>query len=204
MGNILGTERVELRGTARVFGDVEAPVVVVEEGVLFEGHCRMTKGRAERTPLAVAAPLPGPDPDPSRSAARPGRGDPQALSGRPAYFTTWSRASGARTSPGVKSSVTMISTDALPPSPWQPMAARVGLPRSPKSSTKQVGGAVDDARLVAEARRRVDVADHVDELLHPVEIAQRVLHRGQRGQRRVAGRLVALLDVRSLPTTPGR
>ena len=46
-GNILATERVELRGTARVYGDVEAPVVVVEEGVVFEGHCRMTKGRAD-------------------------------------------------------------------------------------------------------------------------------------------------------------
>lgn len=64
-GNIVGTDRVELRGTARVFGDVEAAVIVVEEGVVFEGHCRMTKGRAERTPLAVAVPLPGPDPDPA-------------------------------------------------------------------------------------------------------------------------------------------
>ena len=45
VGNVLATERVELRGTARVFGDVEAPVVVVEEGVLFEGHCKMTRGR---------------------------------------------------------------------------------------------------------------------------------------------------------------
>jgi cytoskeletal protein CcmA (bactofilin family) len=45
VGNVLATERVELRGTARVFGDVEAPVVVVEEGVLFEGHCRMSKGK---------------------------------------------------------------------------------------------------------------------------------------------------------------
>src|SRR5216117_1686784 len=42
VGNVLGSERVEIRGTARVFGDVEAPVVI-EEGVLFEGHCRMTK-----------------------------------------------------------------------------------------------------------------------------------------------------------------
>ena len=45
VGNVLGSERVELQGSARVFGDVEAPVVVVEEGVLFEGHCRMTKSR---------------------------------------------------------------------------------------------------------------------------------------------------------------
>src|ERR1700675_1298201 len=28
VGNVLATERVELRGSARVFGDVEAPVVV--------------------------------------------------------------------------------------------------------------------------------------------------------------------------------
>ena len=51
VGNVLATERIELRGNARVFGDIEAPVVVVEEGVLFEGQCRMTKTRpAEATP----------------------------------------------------------------------------------------------------------------------------------------------------------
>lgn len=42
-GNLRATERIELKRTARVYGDVEAPVVVVEEGVLFEGHCRMSK-----------------------------------------------------------------------------------------------------------------------------------------------------------------
>lgn len=43
VGNVRATERVELRGKARVFGDIESPVVLVEEGVLFEGHCRMTR-----------------------------------------------------------------------------------------------------------------------------------------------------------------
>jgi cytoskeletal protein CcmA (bactofilin family) len=43
VGNVSAAERVELKRAARVFGDVEAPVVVVEEGVIFEGHCRMTK-----------------------------------------------------------------------------------------------------------------------------------------------------------------
>jgi len=55
-GNVFASERVELRGTARVFGDVEAPVIVVEEGVLFEGHCRMTKGRPGEA-LAVSRDL---------------------------------------------------------------------------------------------------------------------------------------------------
>ena len=52
VGNIVASERVELRGTARVFGDIEAPVIVVEEGVLLEGHCRMTKTRPD-TPAVV-------------------------------------------------------------------------------------------------------------------------------------------------------
>jgi cytoskeletal protein CcmA (bactofilin family) len=43
VGNISATERVELKGAARVFGDVETPILVIEEGVLFEGRCRMTK-----------------------------------------------------------------------------------------------------------------------------------------------------------------
>jgi cytoskeletal protein CcmA (bactofilin family) len=43
VGNVTGVERVELRGSARVSGDIEAPIVVVDEGVMFEGHCRMTR-----------------------------------------------------------------------------------------------------------------------------------------------------------------
>ncbi len=46
VGNVTAAERVELKGSARVFGDLEAPVVVVEEGVLFEGRCRMSKQSA--------------------------------------------------------------------------------------------------------------------------------------------------------------
>ena len=52
VGNVTAAERVELRGKARVYGDIEAPVVVLEEGVLFEGHCRMTKAR----PVEVTQP----------------------------------------------------------------------------------------------------------------------------------------------------
>ena len=43
VGNIQASERVELKEGARVVGDIEAPVVVIEEGVRFEGHCRMPK-----------------------------------------------------------------------------------------------------------------------------------------------------------------
>ncbi|MEE9181516.1 MAG: polymer-forming cytoskeletal protein [candidate division NC10 bacterium] len=47
VGNVQASGRVELRGTARVFGDLEAPVVVIEEGVLFRGQCRMTSMGAD-------------------------------------------------------------------------------------------------------------------------------------------------------------
>jgi cytoskeletal protein CcmA (bactofilin family) len=46
VGNVVATERLELLGNARVVGDIEAPVLIIEEGVLFEGRCRMTKTRA--------------------------------------------------------------------------------------------------------------------------------------------------------------
>jgi cytoskeletal protein CcmA (bactofilin family) len=58
VGNVEATERIELKGKARVFGDLEAPVIVVEEGVLFEGHCRMTKTKpAEATRDFSVVPL---------------------------------------------------------------------------------------------------------------------------------------------------
>jgi len=46
-GNITARERVELRSSARIFGDIVTPVLVLEEGVVFDGHCRM-KGEGLR------------------------------------------------------------------------------------------------------------------------------------------------------------
>jgi cytoskeletal protein CcmA (bactofilin family) len=40
-GNVLARERVELRRTARVSGDIVTPVLVLEEGVVFDGRCKM-------------------------------------------------------------------------------------------------------------------------------------------------------------------
>ena len=51
IGNVTAAERIELRGQAKVFGDVEAPVIVLEDGVLFEGHCRMTRSRLPASPV---------------------------------------------------------------------------------------------------------------------------------------------------------
>jgi cytoskeletal protein CcmA (bactofilin family) len=40
-GNITARERVELRASARILGDIVTPVLLLEEGVVFDGHCQM-------------------------------------------------------------------------------------------------------------------------------------------------------------------
>ena len=56
VGDVHASERVELSGKARVFGDLESPVVVLAEGGLFEGRCRMPKpGAPESRDDAVVA-----------------------------------------------------------------------------------------------------------------------------------------------------
>jgi cytoskeletal protein CcmA (bactofilin family) len=58
VGNVHASERVELTGKARVFGDLESPIVILEEGVMFEGHCRMPRpGVAESSREASVVPL---------------------------------------------------------------------------------------------------------------------------------------------------
>jgi cytoskeletal protein CcmA (bactofilin family) len=42
-GNITARERVELCRTARVFGNVTAPVLVLEEGAAFDGQCKTSR-----------------------------------------------------------------------------------------------------------------------------------------------------------------
>ena len=41
-GNIRAIHRIELHPPARVFGDLSAPVVVIDAGVVFQGNCTMT------------------------------------------------------------------------------------------------------------------------------------------------------------------
>ncbi len=48
-GNITARERVELRGTARIFGNIVTPVLVLEEGVVIDGQCK-TSGQEGSSP----------------------------------------------------------------------------------------------------------------------------------------------------------
>ena len=47
-GDVVARERLELGRTAQVYGDIRTPVLVIDEGAVFEGGCRMkAAGAAE-------------------------------------------------------------------------------------------------------------------------------------------------------------
>jgi cytoskeletal protein CcmA (bactofilin family) len=53
-GNIVAEKRIEIHAPGRVFGNIQAPIVIIDEGVIFEGNCRMLKASQPEEPkLAV-------------------------------------------------------------------------------------------------------------------------------------------------------
>jgi cytoskeletal protein CcmA (bactofilin family) len=42
-GNITGRDRIELSRSARVFGNIVTPVLVLEEGAVFDGLCKTSR-----------------------------------------------------------------------------------------------------------------------------------------------------------------
>jgi cytoskeletal protein CcmA (bactofilin family) len=47
-GNLIARSKLEIRRTGRVYGDVVTPVLLVEEGAVFNGAIRMTQESAAR------------------------------------------------------------------------------------------------------------------------------------------------------------
>jgi len=47
VGNVYGKERVELHHPGRMIGNVTAPVVIMDEGAIFEGNCKMKEKKKE-------------------------------------------------------------------------------------------------------------------------------------------------------------
>jgi cytoskeletal protein CcmA (bactofilin family) len=74
-GDITASERIEFGRSARVRGNIQTPALVIEEGAIFEGGCRMSKpeparaAKAEETRPAAAPPKqPAARPAPSQAA----------------------------------------------------------------------------------------------------------------------------------------
>lgn len=51
-GRIIATRMVTLTGTAQVNGDIEVPKLVMEEGAIFNGKCKMPQGRLSLSELS--------------------------------------------------------------------------------------------------------------------------------------------------------
>jgi cytoskeletal protein CcmA (bactofilin family) len=56
VGNLVAAQRLEMHGAARVSGNIEAPVIVMEEGVFFQGQCQMSPKTAAGAPAAAPPP----------------------------------------------------------------------------------------------------------------------------------------------------
>jgi cytoskeletal protein CcmA (bactofilin family) len=52
-GNITADKRVEILPPAKVYGDIEAPSVVLEKGAIFEGNCRMLEAKSNKEDKAL-------------------------------------------------------------------------------------------------------------------------------------------------------
>ncbi len=52
-GNIYAKNRIEIHTPGKVFGNITSPVVTVDEGVIFDGGCQMSK-QAEKVDKKVA------------------------------------------------------------------------------------------------------------------------------------------------------
>lgn len=53
-GNIIADDRIAIHPTGKVFGDIQAPTVVINEGGTFEGNCRMHQTKeADASKLAA-------------------------------------------------------------------------------------------------------------------------------------------------------
>ncbi len=53
-GDVVAGQRVEIRPSARVVGNLTTPVLVIHEGALFKGHCSMQiEGMREERKMAV-------------------------------------------------------------------------------------------------------------------------------------------------------
>jgi cytoskeletal protein CcmA (bactofilin family) len=82
VGNITATKRIELGRVAKVTGDIQTPALVIEQGAVFEGSCRMQQikdaqeakqqdGRTAATPASGAASTSAPT---AASSAKPSDG----------------------------------------------------------------------------------------------------------------------------------
>jgi len=46
-GNIVAESKIEIHTPGKVFGNIQSPILTIDEGVVFDGNCRMQKKSEE-------------------------------------------------------------------------------------------------------------------------------------------------------------
>ncbi len=46
-GNVTSKKKIEIHAQGKIFGNIEAPIVTMDEGAIFEGNCLMKKGKKD-------------------------------------------------------------------------------------------------------------------------------------------------------------
>lgn len=64
-GNVLARRRIQIASNGRVYGDLETPSLVIEDGAVFEGRCSMVTEERARAQSQVGPKLVTPVPLPS-------------------------------------------------------------------------------------------------------------------------------------------
>lgn len=95
-GNLTATDRIELKSSAEVIGDIKAKILSIEAGAIFVG--KSTVGTPTQTPAPAQTPTPTP-------AATPAQGQPKPAANPPAQA-----AQTAQASPGIPKQGTLAGT----------------------------------------------------------------------------------------------
>lgn len=83
-GDIVAGQRIELGRSARVHGNLQTPALVIEEGAIFEGICRMTQAKAEGGKAAeVVKPVEAKAASETKASSRPEPATPKTPQARP-------------------------------------------------------------------------------------------------------------------------
>jgi cytoskeletal protein CcmA (bactofilin family) len=70
-GNITASQRLELGRAAKVKGDIETPSLIIEQGAVYEGTCRMVQSREAQEQKTATAAAPRTDRALDMSGAKP-------------------------------------------------------------------------------------------------------------------------------------
>ena len=118
-GDITATKRIEMGRVAKVTGNIEAPALVIENGALFEGSCRMVQSKAasdkKAEPASASSATAASSGSPSTSSASPGAtpsASPASKASTPSYGGGSSSSSSSSSMSASGSSDVKEATDA--------------------------------------------------------------------------------------------